>query len=150
MIFFRFIWYVIAFLLAFVWGQSIASPLPQVHLTFHLAISDGKQAEVKASIINNTGSIVRRGYIVISAYDTQCNSTGDILQTFGELPVGKNSTVSIPLPTGSHGYHVTAIKTFDNYNFEIPTIDDTAAVLAARMGEIKSRCEQARASVKSS
>ncbi|WP_421220734.1 hypothetical protein [Aeromonas jandaei] len=133
-----------ALLLAVVWGQSEAAALPQAHLTFHLAISDGERAEVKATVENKGGQMIHRGYIVISAYDAQCRSTGDILQPFSELPAGKSSTVTIPLPFGSQGYHVTAFKTFDSFNFATPAVDDTVALLAGRTGEIKAQCEEKR------
>ena len=116
----------------------------ELHLSFHMGGAGGGQAFVGGTLVNSGDEPVVHGYIVVTLLDAQCHPLSSLLESFGPIAAGQQLGFRVPVEGRLERYRLTNVKAFDTAGFELPAVDDNAALLAAREPEARAFCAQAQ------
>lgn len=112
-----------------------------VHLLFHMGVGANGQYYVGGTIQNSSEQPIDKGYIVIVPVSGRCQPQQPLLQTYGPVAVGEKTEFNIPIDGQLNGYRLGSFAAFDSMGFAIPTVDDTAQVIADRQQAERQACE---------
>lgn len=113
----------------------------EAHLLFHMGVGANGKYYVGGTIQNNSEQPIERGYIVIVPVNERCQPQQPLLQVYGPVAMGQKIEFNIPIEGQLNGYRLGSFAAFDSMGFAIPTVDDTAQVIAERLPDDRLACE---------
>ena len=113
----------------------------QTHLLFHMGAGANGQYFVGGTIQNNGDQPVESGYVVIVPVNQYCQPEKPLIQTYGPVAPGEIATFRIPIEGKLNGYRLSSFVALDAMGFSLPTVDDTAKVIADREATERKACE---------
>lgn len=108
-----------------------------------MGIGNGTTQEVGGTLANIGDAPIAQGYIVITPIATGCHPKASVIYPFGFLVPGEEHSFRVHVAERFSSYRLQ-MGAVDEQGFAVMAKDANQAILDARIGEERDRCNTAR------